>query len=89
MLVDPLEESRLALQQSLRNVRTAWLADVCVELPRGLRNGWRGLGGPGDRGPRLRPQQALRLIDTIGQQGHGTEVLPASRVRNSSLDSPA
>src|SRR5689334_2766078 len=85
VLVDPAEDSRHALQQALRAVKSAWVADVCGDYKGAARRA-------AELGAELAivvldhdHLQAVQLIEAIAQASPATVILPASRARDSSI----
>ena len=85
VLVDPIEESRQSIQKLFGGITTVWLAEVCTSYQGAARR-------IGELSPHLvlvnideDPAQAVSLVATIAQNLPGIAVLPASRVRDSSI----
>jgi pilus assembly protein CpaE len=85
VLVDPVDETRQALQRLISSIGEVWLADVCTTYE-----------GTENRVAEIAPDmvvvvldgdpiQAIGLIQTILQKCPGIAVLPASRDRDSSV----
>ena len=85
VLVDPIEDTRQALQRMIGGVNEVWLADVCSQYE-----------GTDQRvvdiGPDLvlvvldsDPLQAIQLVQAILQRSPNVAVLPASRDRDSGV----
>ena len=85
VLVDPIEESRQSIQKLFGGITTVWLAEVCTLYQGAARR-------IAEISPNLvlvnideDPAQAVSLIATIAQNMPSVAVLPASRVRDSSI----
>lgn len=85
LLVDPIDESRQALQQLLGGLNQVWLAETCVSYQGTAKRVSEAL-------PNLLvvtidadPNQAISLIQTAAQENPGVVVLPASRLNDSAL----
>ena len=85
LLVDPIADSREQIQRLFEGMTTVWLSEVCTEY-----------GGAARRVAAVQPKlvvididadpvQAVSLIQTITQNNPDVVVLPASRVRDSSI----
>ena len=85
VLVDPISESRQMLQQAFASISTVWLAEACTRYQ-----------GAAQRVSEIAPQlvvvvidedpaTAINLITSLVQNHPGVAVLPASRVRDSSV----
>lgn len=85
VLIDPIDDSREDLRRIFAGITTLWLSEACTSYD-----------GAAKRVAEVRPDlvivdldgdpmQAINLIHTIIQQNPGIAVLPASRVRDSSL----
>ena len=85
VLVDPIDESRQSIQKLFGGITTVWLAEVCTSYQGAARR-------IAEIAPNLvlvnideDPSQAVSLISTITQNMPDVAVLPASRVRDSSI----
>ena len=85
VLVDPIEESRQSIQKLFGGITTVWLAEVCTSYQGAARR-------IAEIAPNLvlinideDPAQAVSLVATIAQNMPSVAVLPASRVRDSSI----
>ncbi|MGE3819091.1 MAG: AAA family ATPase [Isosphaeraceae bacterium] len=85
VLVDPIDESRQALQRLCGEISSLWVSEVCPTYQ-----------GAGRRVAEIAPAlviinidedpvQAVNLISNVAQNCKGVAILPASRVRDSSM----
>jgi pilus assembly protein CpaE len=85
LLVDPVDESRLALQQLLGGLGSVWLAETCVTYQVTAKRVSEVLPNLVIIAVDPDPNQAVSLIQTIVQNNPGVVVLPASRLHDSGL----
>lgn len=85
VLVDPIDESRQSLQRLFEGLSNVWVSEVCATYAGAAKR-------VAETAPALvvveiddDPVQAINLIATITQNSPGVAVLPASRVRDSSI----
>src|SRR6516162_4969790 len=85
VLVDPIEDSRRALQSLFGGISSVWLSEACTAYQGAAKR-------VAEIAPSLvvvvideDPMQAINVIATIVQNCPGVAVLPASRVRDSSV----
>jgi pilus assembly protein CpaE len=85
VLVDPIDETRQALQRLVGGINEVWLADVCSQFDGTDKR-------VADIGPDLvlvvldsNPMQAIGLVQAILQKSPNVAVLPASRDRDSGV----
>jgi pilus assembly protein CpaE len=85
VLVDPIEDSRRALQSLFGGISSVWLSEACTAYQGAAKR-------VAEIEPSLvvvvideDPMQAINVIATIVQNCPGVAVLPASRVRDSSV----
>jgi pilus assembly protein CpaE len=85
LLIDPLDESRQALQQLLSGIGSVWLAEVCPVYQGTAKR-------VGEVSPNLvivsidhDAEQAIALIQAITEAHPGLVVLPASKHRDSAI----
>jgi pilus assembly protein CpaE len=85
LLVDPIDESRQALQKLLGGIPNLWISEVCPAYNVAAKR-------VAEVVPTLvivnideDPAKAVNLISTINQNNPGVAILPASSVRDSSM----
>ena len=85
VLVDPIEESRQSLRRLFEGLPNVWVSEVCTTYAGAAKR-------VAETAPALvvveideDPAQAINLVSTISQNCPGVAVLPASRVRDSSI----
>lgn len=85
LLVDPVDDSRLALQQLLGGLGSVWLAETCVTYQGAAKRVSELLPNLVIVAVDPDPNQAVSLIQTVVQSNPGVVVLPASRLHDSAL----
>jgi pilus assembly protein CpaE len=85
VLVDPIDESRQALQRLFGGLANVWVSEVCTTYQGAAKR-------VAETAPALvvvaideDPAQAVNLVSAIAQNCPGVAVLPATRVRDSSI----
>ena len=85
VLIDPIDDSRESMQRLFSGLSTVSLGEICPSYQGAARR-------VAELAPNLAvvnldgdPAQAISLIQTIAQNSPGVVVLPASRIRDSSI----
>jgi len=83
VLVDPLDDSRQALQRLLGGITSVWLAEICSSYAAALKSVSENTPDVALVALDADPEQAITLIQSIVRANPNAVVLPASRTRDS------